>query len=184
MRSKRQPVAAGGNGFALDQAVFRASGEPNVCHRLRPLCSITVPSQSAQKRALSRWATDVSRGWGPFRGRGGHSKARPNVRARRWRRLITAMNLCPCVVRCVGRLLLMGDERCRRKPLASCSLGPEPSHSTSRRRRLWPCLVDARARSSPRRSRRRRRCRRGKRLHPSASAAVLVRLLARLLVRE
>src|SRR5436309_15808939 len=30
---------------------FRATREPNVCHPLRPLCSITVPSQEAQKRA-------------------------------------------------------------------------------------------------------------------------------------
>jgi hypothetical protein len=51
------------------------------------------------------------------------------------------------------------------------------------RRRLWLCLVDARARSSSRPSRPRGRCRHGKRSHQSASAAVLVRLLARLLIR-
>jgi hypothetical protein len=45
MRSKRQPVAAGGNSLALVQAVRWAFDDPNLCHPLRPLCSRTVPSQ-------------------------------------------------------------------------------------------------------------------------------------------
>src|SRR6266568_77915 len=34
--------------FVASSSRFRASGHPNLCHPLRPLCSITVPSQSAQ----------------------------------------------------------------------------------------------------------------------------------------
>src|ERR671931_100731 len=40
------------------------------------------------------------------------------------------MNLCPCVVRCVGRPLLMGDERWKRKRLASSR--SVPSRATAR----------------------------------------------------
>jgi hypothetical protein len=58
-------------------------------------------------------------------------------------------------------------------------LRPELHRRPSHRRRLWLCLVDARARSSPRSSRRRHCCRRAERLHRSASAAALERLLAR-----
>ncbi len=45
-------------------------------------------------------------------------------------RLITTMYSCSCVVRCVGRLLFMGDERCRRKRLASSR--SVPSRATAR----------------------------------------------------
>ncbi len=45
-------------------------------------------------------------------------------------RLLTTMNLCPCVVRCVGRLLLMVTNVCRRKRLASSR--PVPSRATAR----------------------------------------------------
>jgi hypothetical protein len=48
MRSKRQPLAAGGNGAALVQAIFPRSATRTFATRCAPLCSITVPSQSAQ----------------------------------------------------------------------------------------------------------------------------------------
>src|SRR5439155_16074411 len=58
-----QPVAT----VRARSSHFRPFGEPNVCHRLRPLCSITVPSQSAQKRALSLRATTADEvDGGPF----------------------------------------------------------------------------------------------------------------------
>src|SRR6266508_5892935 len=44
-------TATGGSrwqGFVASSSRFRTSGHPNLCHPLRPLCSITVPSQSAQ----------------------------------------------------------------------------------------------------------------------------------------
>src|SRR5262249_1043629 len=34
--------------FVATSSRFQASGERNACHRLRPLCSITVPSQTAE----------------------------------------------------------------------------------------------------------------------------------------
>jgi hypothetical protein len=40
--------------FGARSSHFRPFGEPNVCQRLRPLCSITVPSQSAQNRPFER----------------------------------------------------------------------------------------------------------------------------------
>jgi hypothetical protein len=46
--SKRQPVGVSGNG-SRGSSGFRGFGKQNVCDRLRPLCSITVPSQSAPK---------------------------------------------------------------------------------------------------------------------------------------
>src|SRR5438874_13591847 len=52
MRSKRQPVAAGGNGLALVQAILGVR-ELNLCQRLRPLCSIPVPSQSGENAQFS-----------------------------------------------------------------------------------------------------------------------------------
>jgi hypothetical protein len=48
-------AAAGGSRrqrFPVSSSHFGASGGPNLCHPLRPLCSITVPSQSAQKRTV------------------------------------------------------------------------------------------------------------------------------------
>ena len=38
--------------FGARSGRFAAFREPNVCHWLRPLCSVAVPSQSAQRRAV------------------------------------------------------------------------------------------------------------------------------------
>jgi hypothetical protein len=63
-------TAAGGSQWqrlGARSSQFRAFGEPNVRHPLRPLCSITVPSQSAQKRAVLNVASSCKRKLDPFR---------------------------------------------------------------------------------------------------------------------
>jgi hypothetical protein len=51
----RQPVAAGGNGFGLFFAAFRAGAFAAGCHWLRPLGSIKAP-YSAGREQDSVWA--------------------------------------------------------------------------------------------------------------------------------
>jgi hypothetical protein len=98
-------TAAGGNRaqpFRPSSSRFGGSGGPNVCHRLRPLCSIPVPSQSARNARFRAW-TDTERAWTETEKEGrplpcaeGVNRKPPRariVRGRRWLRLITAMNL-------------------------------------------------------------------------------------------
>jgi hypothetical protein len=40
--------------FSASSSHFPAFGPPNLCHRLRPLCSITVPCQSAENGPFER----------------------------------------------------------------------------------------------------------------------------------
>jgi hypothetical protein len=81
---------------------------------------------------------------------------------------------------CCGRIAT--HRRAARPTRSAVLLRPGLRRRPSHRRRLWLCLVDARAGSSSRPSRRRQCCRRAKRLHRSASAAALARLHARPLI--
>jgi len=45
--------------FGASSSHFGASGGPNLCHPLRPLCSTTVPSQSAQNAHFGRRDDDA-----------------------------------------------------------------------------------------------------------------------------
>src|SRR2546428_3926083 len=58
--------------FRASSGQFPVFGELNLCHRLRPLCSITVPSQSAQNGEFERRPAAGS-GGRPFRIGGGQS---------------------------------------------------------------------------------------------------------------
>jgi len=62
MRSNRQPVATEATVSRWFKP-FCASGGPKVCHCLRPLCSITVPSPIGPKRAVWRCTRTQERGW-------------------------------------------------------------------------------------------------------------------------
>jgi hypothetical protein len=58
-------TAAGGSlrqRFPVSSSHFGSSGGPNLCHPLRPLCSITVPSQSAQNAQFEAPRATLMRG--------------------------------------------------------------------------------------------------------------------------
>jgi hypothetical protein len=107
-------TAAGGSRrqrFPVSSSHFRASGGPNLCHPLRPLCSITVPSQSAQNAQFeARRATPMRGGPLPYREGSIDNRLARIVPRKAVAPTDPPTNLCVCGL---GTTTLLGGQSCR-----------------------------------------------------------------------